>query len=1093
MNRNLYSLFSGALLCLLISGTALAQTYTIGANNGANNSISYPTAFGDFYKTMRTQFLYRADELIAEGMSAGFITQLSWNVQALPAGTGVTEDYSLKIMNTAVSSLGLTTWEEGATLVWGPTDYTAVLGTNTFVFDTPFFWDGVSNILIEICGGDPAGEYTSNARVTWTGPLAYNASHTFRSDTQLNICDYTGVEYFDYTPGGMDYRPRPTFTVTPGMDCNLLPIIGDAVSTASSVCIGENFTVSVDAVAELGVTYQWSKSADGLSWTNIPGATGPSYTTTQTTQTFYRNTVTCIYSGDNTTSGPVFVDQNAVADCYCIPGYTYGTTEGDYISNVHLGTINNSTGALPFPYYNYYSALSTNVNAGSTYTITITCGSYATLNGVAAWIDYNQNGVFEASEKLGEVTGLPAFGTGSITFTVPLTAADGVTHLRTRDVWNTAGITACDTYGYGETEDYNVNISAGTAPTANFTYTGDPVVFFTDASTGSPTSWSWTFGDGGTSATENPLHIYAANGTYNVCLTATNALGSNTFCQNVVIDSYLAPEAFFMFAGDPTVTFVDMSTNTPTSWSWNFGDGGTSVLENPTHTYTTNGTYNACLTATNATGSDSYCASVVIDSYLAPAAAFSWTGDPTVTFTDLSLNTPTSWSWDFDDGGTSILENPTHTYAENGTYHVCLTATNATGSNTACNDILISSYLAPAAAFTWTGDPAVTFTDLSLNDPTSWSWDFDDGGTSVLENPAHTYADNGTYHVCLTATNATGSNTACNDVVISTYMYPPVVDFSWTGDPATAFTDLSTNDPYGWEWDFGDGGTSTLENPSHTYAADGSYNVCLSATNDIGTGSACHTVTIDGYPAMNAMFIYSGDPEVLFADLSTGSPDSWDWDFDDGATASIANPTHTFAANGTYHVCLAINGPGGTDTYCADIVIASYGIAPVADFTYSGSTLTMIFTDISANEPNDWYWEFGDGAISGLQNPVHTFPVADFYNVCLTASNDAGSDTHCISVPVGQVGIAGSAIPEITVYPNPAETFTTIQLQGISLNDLHVAVINTAGQEVTLPVMRTEITHGIITLQTADLPAGNYVVKISNAEGIYFTQLIKMK
>lgn len=150
---------------------------------------------------------------------------------------------------------------------------------------------------------------------------------------------------------------------------------------------------------------------------------------------------------------------------------------------------------------------------------------------------------------------------------------------------------------------------------------------FTDLSAGSPTSWSWTFGDGGISALENPTHIYSINGTYNVCLTATNAVGSNTFCQNVIIDSYLPPVSAFAYAGDPTVVFDDNSTNSPTSWSWNFGDGGTSLLQNPVHTYLTNGVYNVCLVAANATGEDISCQNVTIDSYLSPVAAFTYSGD----------------------------------------------------------------------------------------------------------------------------------------------------------------------------------------------------------------------------------------------------------------------------------------------------------------------------------------------------------------------------------------------------------------------------------------------------------------------------------
>ncbi len=144
-------------------------------------------------------------------------------------------------------------------------------------------------------------------------------------------------------------------------------------------------------------------------------------------------------------------------------------------------------------------------------------------------------------------------------------------------------------------------MTTGTAPLA---------VLFTDASTNEPTSWSWTFGDGGMSTLQNPSHTYAAAGTYTVSLTATNAGGSDTEEKAGYITVTVPPPATD-FSATPTsgtapliVQFTDASTGTPTSWLWNFGDVGTSALQNPSHTYASAGTYTVTLTATNAGGSD---------------------------------------------------------------------------------------------------------------------------------------------------------------------------------------------------------------------------------------------------------------------------------------------------------------------------------------------------------------------------------------------------------------------------------------------------------------------------------------------------------
>jgi subtilisin family serine protease/PKD repeat protein len=143
---------------------------------------------------------------------------------------------------------------------------------------------------------------------------------------------------------------------------------------------------------------------------------------------------------------------------YCIPTYTAGSAEGDYISLVQLGSINNATGALPGPYYFYYSDLSTDLIPGNSYAVTVSAGTYGSDNNISVWIDYDQNGVFDPSEKLGNVTLGAMPQTGTINFTVPAGAVPGITRMRVREVWNVTDMDPCLGYTYGETEDYNVNI-----------------------------------------------------------------------------------------------------------------------------------------------------------------------------------------------------------------------------------------------------------------------------------------------------------------------------------------------------------------------------------------------------------------------------------------------------------------------------------------------------------------------------------------------------------------------------------------------------------------------------------------------------------
>jgi len=217
-------------------------------------------------------------------------------------------------------------------------------------------------------------------------------------------------------------------------------------------------------------------------------------------------------------------------------------------------------------------------------------------------------------------------------------------------------------------------------------------VKFTDKSTGAPTSWFWDFGDGNTSTEKTPVHVYSAVGRYNVSLTSTNAVGNNTITKSSYIDVEVVPVA--EFSADPTVganplnvSFTDLSTGVPTSWTWTFGDGNTSTEQNPSHIYSKEGQYTVKLTAKNAVGSNSTTKTKYITVESIPVASFSAT--PTsgihplsVTFTDKSTGFPESWHWDFGDGNTSTEQKPVHTYSAAGQYNVSLTVTNLMGNST---------------------------------------------------------------------------------------------------------------------------------------------------------------------------------------------------------------------------------------------------------------------------------------------------------------------------------------------------------------------------------------------------------------------------
>jgi len=206
----------------------------------------------------------------------------------------------------------------------------------------------------------------------------------------------------------------------------------------------------------------------------------------------------------------------------------------------------------------------------------------------------------------------------------------------------------------------------------------------------------------------------------------------------------------------------------------------------------------------------------------------------------------------------------------------------------------------------------VSFTDLSQNTVTTWAWDFGDGNTSSVQNPLNTYNNSGVYTVSLTVTGPGGSDTETKTDYITVDYHPPTCDFvadvtSGEAPLAVNFTDLSVDSVDIWDWDFGDGGTSTEENPSYDYATPGTYTVSLTVTGPGGTDSNTKTdYIIVHWPPPEAEF--TGVPtvgapplNVNFTDQSTGEVDSWSWDFGDGVASAWA---YSLQANSIVSGCI---------------------------------------------------------------------------------------------------------------------------------------------------------------------------------------------
>lgn len=284
---------------------------------------------------------------------------------------------------------------------------------------------------------------------------------------------------------------------------------------------------------------------------------------------------------------------------------------------------------------------------------------------------------------------------------------------------------------------FTANATTGTIPLA---------ILFNDTSTITPTSWKWNYTTSTNSTpytfatSQNPTYTFTSAGNYSVILTATNGYGSNTTptATWINVTALPWPEASFsanrtMVIPGESIAFTDSSTQTPTSWSWSFGDGTLSTLQNPSHTYTTSGTYTVSLTASNYFGSNTSVRTGYISVGATPIVSFHGSAvigavPLNVTFSDSSIDA-TAWAWDFNNDGVidSTQQNPVFSFSTPGTYTVSLTATNAYGANATrkINYVVASSVVevaTPAVGSENTRNIVVTGGNINISSTETSGW-----------------------------------------------------------------------------------------------------------------------------------------------------------------------------------------------------------------------------------------------------------------------------------------------------------------------------------------------------------------------------------
>lgn len=693
------------------------------------------------------------------------------------------------------------------------------------------------------------------------------------------------------------------------------------------------------------------------------------------------------------------------------------------------------------------------------------------------------------------------FGDGSPV----VSGIDTPTHTYTAVGIYTAFVTATTDNGCVVTD--TTTISVGTPPVVTFTATpthicfGDHVDFWATVISGPVSTYEWSFGDYGlVTTTPGTSHTYLLPGIFTVTVTPfhNGCPGLPVIRTNyITVDSPKSIIDFRYSCDTPTrVAFFDSSMGAD-SHLWMFGDGTTSTLDHPVHDYPSIGTYTVSLATYNVASGCRDTSLWVID-LVSPVVDF--TADDTtlceggiVNFTTtVSGGSVLSYRW-YVNGVTKPWKTQstlTDTFNVAGLYTIMLVYENFHE----CLDTVIKvNYITigrPVAAFTAAPVPGcwpltVTFTDASTDVPgvalTGFYWNFGDGGTATVGTPVttHTYTNPGTFTVTEIVTDAIGCmDTLTQPSLVVVYKPNPVFTASNVHPCANVpitFNNTSVGIVSSF-WIFGDGGTSALTSPVHTYTANGAYTVRLAVTDAHGCTDTATYVNYINVSKPDAAFGLSDSFSVCspllvnFPNTTTGAT-TYSWSFGDGNVSALHSPGNIYFSPGYFIIKLiATDAWGCTDTASRSLNIYGYAGA----LTYSPLTgcapLTVGFHAAIVNVPHI-IWDFGDGTtstLSGVDTATHVYTIPGGYVPKLILSDNTGcqnstSGLDTIKVdgitakfyawPSACLGIPFQIVDTSTFYWMPVNS-RTWTYNGITTSiDSPSYLINTVGNyPVTLQV-----------------------------------------
>jgi len=616
--------------------------------------------------------------------------------------------------------------------------------------------------------------------------------------------------------------------------------------------------------------------------------------------------------------------------------------------------------------------------------------------------------------------------------------------------------------------------------------------------------YDWDFGDGGKSNQMNPTHTYPKDSTYEVRLISENVCDEDTIYKMISVGSL--PSA--SFSSDKTtaclpvdITFADESSDNTTRLLWKF-EGGTpasSTEASPMVSYDQTGEFKVTLIAINGLGNDTLVEEKYITIEDTPLADFDFTRSGyDINFNSMADNA-NSYNWDFGDNNTSTMENPMHTYSGDGDYNVILVVSNSCGMDTIEKEVSISNN--PNANFD--ADQYVACTPVTINlenqsstNAESFEWMTPGGnpGTSFDENPSITYNNPGLYRVTLIAKNSFGNDTIIKRDFIEILDVPVA---AYDHDLNGFSIDFMENSEYGKEfsWDFGDGATSDLENPTHVYSKEGVFEVKMIVKNICGSDTITKMIRVTPRPIikfdMDVMEICKGN-SIQFNDQTENDPTDLTWKFEGGdpATSTDANPLVTYDEAGIYNVIVIATNAFGTSTDTFTQIVRVFD-QPLSSFE-SEATGVLVDFENNSQEFGKISWDFGDGNASNEENPSHRYRHGGWYQVTLTIENPCGTDISKKRFFVKHRGtttqLPGAGL--IGTSPNPTTALVNLTFEGQPAPWVTIYVAGVDGQ--LSQIHKSNFLTGQLNaeLDLSNQRPGSYMLFIKTEHGVKMTKVI---